>query len=225
MARFKKNKLFFEGKSKSFEAEKIRSAQVSLQFALTTLDKAQTIMFTSANKGEGKTFCISNIAKEYAKLGKKVLLVDLDLHRPRLSQSIAPREVGGLMLGVRDLSVLADQILPLAEENLFFLPTGPLPSNPLEVVSSGLLAEVFAKLEEEFDMIFIDTPPVRVLSDGRMIATLCDGVVLVVRNGMTKLNEVEEAKASIENAGVPIVGAILNGQQYNKKEKSTYAYY
>ncbi|MBC1458785.1 CpsD/CapB family tyrosine-protein kinase [Listeria newyorkensis] len=225
MVRFKKNKLFFEGKSKSFEAEKIRSAQVSLQFALTTLDKAQTIMFTSANKGEGKTFCISNIAKEYAKLGKKVLLVDLDLHRPRLSQSIAPREVGGLMLGVRDLSVLADQILPLAEENLFFLPTGPLPSNPLEVVSSGLLAEVFAKLEEEFDMIFIDTPPVRVLSDGRMIATLCDGVVLVVRNGVTKLNEVEEAKASIENAGVPIVGAILNGQQYNKKEKSTYAYY
>lgn len=225
MARFKKNKLFFEGKSKSFEAEKIRSAQVSLQFALTTLDKAQTIMFTSANKGEGKTFCISNIAKEYAKLGKKVLLVDLDLHRPRLSQSIAPREVGGLMLGVRDLSVLADQILPLAEENLFFLPTGPLPSNPLEVVSSGVLADVIAKLEEEFDMIFIDTPPVRVLSDGRMIATLCDGVVLVVRNGVTKLNEVEEAKASIENAGVPIVGAILNGQQYNKKEKSTYAYY
>ncbi|WP_430535623.1 CpsD/CapB family tyrosine-protein kinase [Listeria rocourtiae] len=225
MARFKKSKLFFEGKSKSFEAEKIRSAQVSLQFALTTLDKAQTIMFTSANKGEGKTFCISNIAKEYAKLGKKVLLVDLDLHRPRLSQSIAPREVGGLMLGVRDLSVLADQILPLTEENLFFLPTGPLPSNPLEVVSSGLLAEVFAKLEEEFDMIFVDTPPVRVLSDGRIIATLCDGVVLVIRNGVTKLNEVEEAKASIENAGVPIVGAILNGQQYNKKEKSTYAYY
>ncbi|EUJ44173.1 CpsD/CapB family tyrosine-protein kinase [Paenilisteria rocourtiae] len=225
MARLNKNKLFFEGKSKSFEAEKIRSAQVSIQFALSTLNKAQTIMFTSANKGEGKTFCISNIAKEYAKLGKKVLLVDLDLHRPRLSQAIAPREAGGIMLGVRDMSALANQILPLTEENLFFLPTGPLPSNPMEVVSSGLLAEVFTKLEGEFDMIFIDTPPLRVLSDGRMIATLCDGVVLVVRNGMTKLNEVEEAKVYIENAGVPIVGAILNGQQYNKKEKNTYAYY
>lgn len=225
MARLKKNKLFFDGKSKSFEAEKIRSAQVSLQFALTTLKKAQTIMFTSANKGEGKTFCISNIAKEYAKLGKKVLLVDLDLHRPRLSQAIAPRELGGLMLGVHDKSVLMDQIIPLVEENLFFLPTGQLPSNPLEVVSSGLLAEMFARLEDEFDMIFIDTPPVRVLSDGRMIATLCDGVVLVVRSGVTKINEVEEAKAHIENTGVPIIGTILNGQQYNKKEKNTYAYY
>ncbi|MBC1795783.1 CpsD/CapB family tyrosine-protein kinase [Listeria booriae] len=225
MARYKENKLFFEGKSKSFEAEKIRSAQVSLQFALTSLEKAQTIMFTSANKGEGKTFCISNIAKEYAKLGKKVLLVDLDLHRPRLSQAIAPREQGGLMLGIRDISVLEDQILPLTDENLFFLPTGPLPSNPLEVISSGKLTEVLAKLKEEFDMIFIDTPPVRVLSDGRMIATLCDGVVLVIRNGVTKLKEVEEAKAHIENTGVPIIGGILNGQQYNKKEKNTYAYY
>ncbi|MBC2177761.1 CpsD/CapB family tyrosine-protein kinase [Listeria booriae] len=225
MARFKKNQLFFAGKTKSFEAEKIRSAQVSLQFSLTGLEKAQTIMFTSANKGEGKTFCISNIAKEYAKQGKKVLLVDLDLHRPRLSQAIAPMEQGGLMKAIRDLSTLEKQILSLEEENLFFLPTGPLPANPLEVVSSGLLGPLFSKLEASFDMIFIDTPPVRVISDGRMIATLCDGVVLVVRNGVTKLNEVEEAKAHIENTGVPIIGGILNGQQYNKKEKNTYAYY
>ncbi|WP_430535049.1 CpsD/CapB family tyrosine-protein kinase [Listeria rocourtiae] len=225
MARLKKNQLFFTGKSKSFEAEKIRSAQVSLQFSLSTLEKAQTIMFTSANKGEGKTFCISNVAKEYAKQGKKVLLVDLDLHRPRLSQAIAPREQGGLMNAICDVSSVDDQIIALGDENLFFLPTGLLPANPLEIVSAGLLVPLFSKLEEWFDMIFIDTPPVRVLSDGRMIATLCDGVVFVVRSGVTKLHEVEEAKAHIENTGIPIIGGILNGQSYNKKEKNTYAYY
>lgn len=225
MARFKKNQLFFAGKTKSFEAEKIRSTQVSLQFSLTGLEKAQTIMFTSANKGEGKTFCVSNIAKEYAKQGKKVLLVDLDLHRPRLSQTIAPMEQGGLMNAVRDMSSVDNQILTLKEENLFFLPAGPLPSNPLEIVSSGSLLPLFDKLKKMFDLIFIDTPPVRIVSDARMIATLCDGVVLIVRSGVTKLNEVEEAKTHIENTGVPIIGGILNGQSYTRKEKDTHAYY
>lgn len=76
-----------------------------------------------------------------------------------------------------------------------------------------------------FDLIFIDTPPVRIVSDARMIATLCDGVVLIVRSGVTKLNEVEEAKTHIENTGVPIIGGILNGQSYTRKEKDTHAYY
>ncbi|WP_244966872.1 CpsD/CapB family tyrosine-protein kinase [Listeria grandensis] len=224
--RSKKKLPFFDGDSNSFEAEKIRSIQVNMQFSLLTQENHKKIMFTSANKGEGKTFCIINIAKEAANQGKKVLLMDLDLHHPRLSQSLLPKERKGLMNAVKEGNNknIHDSIYKM-DENLYVLPTGVLPPNPLGIISSPLFSETLDLLEDKFDHIFIDTPPVRVLADGRVIASLCDGVVMVIRNGVTKLYEVEEAKDYIDKAGAPLIGAILNGSKYSEKDKKVYAYY
>ncbi|KGL39831.1 CpsD/CapB family tyrosine-protein kinase [Listeria booriae] len=222
-----KNKvLFFEGESNSFEAEKIRSIQVNMQFSLLAQMKHKKIMFTSANKGEGKTFCIINVAKEAANQGKKVLLIDLDLHQPRLSQSLLPREKRGLMNIIKEQhNINSSKCIYNISENLYVLPTGILPPNPLGIISSDFFAETLKLLESEFDHIFIDTPPVRVLSDGRVIASLCDGVVMVIRSGITKVYELKEAKDYIDKTGTPIVGAILNGSKYSEKDKKVYAYY
>ncbi|KMT60361.1 putative capsular polysaccharide biosynthesis protein [Listeria fleischmannii 1991] len=224
MKKKKLNGLFLTNK-KSFEAEKIRSIQVSLEFALITQKKKKILMFTSANKGEGKTLCISKIAQEAARQGKRVLLIDLDLHRPRLSKSLCGQNTKGLMNILREDGDLNDYVLSLNEDNLYLLPTGPLPPNPLEVISSDTLKELIAAISEDFDYVFIDTPPVRILSDSRVVATLCDGVIFVVKNGETKMQELKEAKEAISKTGTPIIGAILNGYTYNKKAKSSYVYY
>ncbi|WP_088810810.1 MULTISPECIES: CpsD/CapB family tyrosine-protein kinase [Listeria] len=220
----KEKLLLYKRGEKTFEAEKIRAIQVSLQLSFLAQKKHKRIMFTSANKGEGKTFCISNIAQEIARQGKKVLLMDMDLHRPRLTRQLSFDRNNGLMTVMQNPDLLSQSIFDI-EDDFHFMPTGPLPPNPLEIISSEGFRGLLEKLDDMYDIILIDTPPIRVLADGRIIASLCDGVVFVVREGVTKIGEIEEIKAYVDSSGTPLIGAILNGHQYNKKDKSTYAYY
>ncbi|KMT61440.1 capsular polysaccharide biosynthesis protein [Listeria fleischmannii 1991] len=222
--RSRKKLLLFESGEKTFEAEKIRSIQVSLQLSLLARKKNKRIMFTSANKGEGKTFCISNIAKEFARQGKKVLLLDMDLHRPRLTKQLLYKGQNGLMTVMQNPELLEESQFEI-ENNFYFMPTGPLPPNPLEIISSTAFEELLDTLDSMYDILLIDTPPIRVLADGRVIASLCDGVVLVVREGITKVAEVEEIQGYINKSGAALIGAILNAHHYKKKDKSNYAYY
>lgn len=220
-----KNKLFFSGEYASFEAEKIRSVEVNLQFLLQSDEKKKKILFTSADKNEGKTLCISNIALELSKKKKKVLLIDLDLRNPRLTTEMGKKTLQGVTEIVQKEVPWESVVVSLNQDHLYFLPTGSLPLNPLELLHSKKFAHLMSEVEKVYDYVFIDTPPVTLIADGLVIAQLCDGIVLIVREGETRIQVVNEAKKLLEQTGTPLLGAILNGTKYSKKERRSYDYY
>jgi capsular exopolysaccharide synthesis family protein len=192
-----------------------------------------TIVLTSANPGEGKTTVVCNLAIAFAEIGKKVLLVDADLRRPRLHSVFGLDNTFGLC------SILQDgwtSIKPVSQmgyaagsgaisENLYVLPSGP----PIREVGKALftdrLRELFATLKQEFDIVLIDSPPVLQISDARVLGRMADGVILVVRAGHTTREAALAAFRSLNDVHCRVLGTILNYWDPNGFPFKSYAGY
>ncbi|MBC2035221.1 CpsD/CapB family tyrosine-protein kinase [Listeria booriae] len=210
----------------TFIAERFRAIKTNLQFMRTDEgEPLQTLVFTSAHKGEGKSFCALNLAVTYARQNLKVLLVDADLYKPKLTSQFKMKYQEGLS------NILTEQVDPMeyvqegCEENLYFLPSGLVPPNPLELINTERMKDVLDTYKEAFDLVVFDTPPVLLLNDGRILGSMCDGVILTVRSNVTKEKDVLQAIDLINRAEGRVVGSILNGKKYGTREMKTYSYY
>jgi capsular exopolysaccharide synthesis family protein len=192
-----------------------------------------TIVLTSANPAEGKTTVVCNLAIAFAEIGKRVLLVDADLRRPRLHTVFGLDNKFGLC------SILQDgwtSIKPVSQmgydagsgaisENLYVLPSGP----PIREVGKALftdrLPELFATLKEEFDIVLIDSPPVLQIPDARVLGRMADGVILVVRAGHTTREAALAAFRSLSDVHCRVLGTILNYWDPNGFPFESYAGY
>jgi len=194
---------------RSPSAEAFRTLRTNLMFS-QAVNQMRTLVVTSASPGEGKTVTASNLAVSFAQQGVRVLLVDGDLRRGRLHRVFgSPREPG-----------LSDYILAYSDEesvthetavpNLYVINSGKIPPNPAEMLGGEIAKEKFAKLTEGYDLVIIDTPPLLAASDAAIVATLADGVVVVLRAGSTETAAAQQPMQQLRALNVRIVGAILN---------------
>ena len=171
---------------------------------------AKVLLVTSTRPGEGKTFVTTNIALTFAQHGERVLIVDSDLRLPNVAASLAiDSEVGISQLYNGDVT-LDQAIIRQMEPNLDVLPVGTTCKNPTQVINSPRFAELIAELRTRYDRIVIDSPPLGAVSDALHMVPMVDGVVYVVRFSMVKKRNALSCIARLREAGVPIVGAILN---------------
>jgi polysaccharide biosynthesis transport protein len=188
-------------------SESYRSLRTALM--LSSAKELKAVAVTSAVAGEGKTATASNLAVVLAQLGRQVLIVDCDLRKPRLHQVFRVSNRHGL---VNQLTSSADPepIFPTEVPNLWITPSGPIPPNPSELLSSDRMREWLRSVRARFDFVVIDTPPALAVTDATIVGLLADGVVLTLRCGKVTREEARHCRDRLRQSGLKILGAVLN---------------
>jgi tyrosine-protein kinase Etk/Wzc len=213
--------------ARSSSAEAYRTLRTNLIFS-QAVQTLRTLVVTSPAPSEGKTTTAANLAVSFAQQGMRVLLVDCDLRRSRIHKMFGvPREPGmtELILGQLEQDAVTRET---AVPGLYVLPSGVLPPNPSEMLGGERMRKTLLGLSEAFDLIVLDTPPLLAASDAAILATIADGVVLVVRAGVTEAEAGQQAIAQLQSVGARVVGAVLNDpdsklQQYGGYYNYEYA--
>ncbi|RUS45282.1 CpsD/CapB family tyrosine-protein kinase [Cohnella sp. AR92] len=201
-------------------AEAYRTLRTNIQFSGID-ERVQFLMVASAQSGDGKSTTISNLAITYAQEGKKTLLIDGDLRKPSLHHMFGISNRLGLTNVLVNEHPWNSALRASDIPNLFIMTAGALPPNPSEILASQRMRNLMEELSEEFDMILFDTPPILAVTDGLIISSLCDGVVMVIKSGRTKHALARKLKQSLEHAKARIFGVVLN----NVKRKTGEGYY
>lgn len=215
-----KRSLITNNDPKSPISEQYRTIRTNIQFS--SVDKEfRTIVVTSSGPGEGKSTTIANLAVVFAQQGKKVLLVDADLRKPTVHYTFNLINTFGLTNVLTRQSELKDVVKESLEKNLYVLSSGPIPPNPAELLGSKAMEHFMKEVVEEFDMVLFDAPPLLAVTDGQVLASKCDGAILVVSSGKTETEQAVKAKELLDAANSHIIGVVLN----NKKMQNAHQYY
>lgn len=190
-------------------AEAYRTLRTNLMFS--SVDRAiRVLVVSSAVPGEGKSTAAANLAVTLAQGGQRTLLVDCDLRKP--SQHAlwgVPNEQGLTTMLLETAARDRPPLQPTALESLSLLTSGPLPPNPADVIGSRRMEEVIAALREQADYIVFDAPPVLAVTDAALLALKTDGLLLILRAGVSRRDQTARAKQELERVNVPLIGAVL----------------
>ncbi len=209
-------------------AEAFRTLRTNLQFVMKKT-AGNVIMFTSTVSGEGKTFVSSNFAVSAAMLGKKVLMMGVDIRRPRLAEvfNIDPKAEGitsYLCADENEVAMLDDLIIPSTEvHNLYLLPAGIVPPNPAELLSKSNIDVALNYLSKKFDYVIMDTAPVGLVSDSIILSRVADAVVYVSRVDYTERSAFEFLNGLVKDGKLENVSIVVNGEDVEKRRR-TYGY-
>lgn len=182
--------------------------------------KLKKILVTSSGHGEGKTSTAINLCISFAKSGLKVLLLDADLHKPMVVKHFGNRSFIGLTNYISGKAVLEEIINSTDMENFFYIPCGPKPTNPEDILSSSRFSQMLDELEKSFDIIIIDSPSIGKYVDAALLAGQADGVLLVLKVNHVDSRRAKTAKDRLEQLGGKIFGVVLN-----KMDKGYYKLY
>jgi capsular exopolysaccharide synthesis family protein len=198
-----------EGK-RSFIAEEFRQLRTSLTY-MGVDENHKKVMITSSITGEGKSFIAINLGISLSLMGKRVVLLELDLRKPKLSEQFhISRKIGlsNYLIGKLE----ADEIIKQTpSENLFLIPSGPIPPNPSELIANGKLQELLSHLEKKFDYILIDTAPVNPVTDAFILSPLCNVSLFVVRYDYTPKVMLQKLDDKLKRKGLKNPAIIFNG--------------
>lgn len=185
----------------------------------------KSLLVTSSLPGEGKTTTAVNTAFSLAQTGASVVIVDADMRRPRLRSIFGVDHKLGLS-SVLSSSLSEDEILELVARDeatgLGILTSGPIPPNPAELIGSDQMRHLLSALQNHFDHVIIDSPPVSSFTDGVLISTMVDGVLLVVQGGKSSRHIVRRSKQLLQDVGAKIFGVVLNNTEVQSHD---YYYY
>jgi succinoglycan biosynthesis transport protein ExoP len=209
----------------SYEAEAFRSLRTALSFLGPEKDR-KTILFTSANPAEGKTYCSFNYAMALAQMGLRTLLIDADLRRPNLSKHVpADIKARGLTACLAQRATIVDCSKPTGIENLFILPAGERASNPAELLASGDFAGLLKEAVLHFDRIVLDSAPINAVSDTQLIAKDVRSVCFVVRAGKTPMRAIIRACALLAQGGSNPDGIVFNRVPRRSRDRYYFSEY
>jgi succinoglycan biosynthesis transport protein ExoP len=190
-------------------SEAFRALRTAVLFS-TPGAPPKVILLTSATSGEGKSVTSLNLAATLAESGSRVLLIDADLRRPTCHRSLGTGNARGLSSFLSGQATLAEVITPLDKPHLDFLPAGPTPPNPAELVGSSRMRDLLASLRDEYEFVIVDSPPVVPVTDGVVLSREADAVVLVVKGHDTPLELVRRARDHLGVANAHLIGAVIN---------------
>lgn len=184
----------------------------------------KSILVTSMSPQEGKTTTIVNLAVAIAQSDNKVVLIDGDLRRPRVHKIFGLAAGKGLstyLAGASDMDIIFEG--PLS--NLFIIPSGPIPPNPSELLSSNRMKELVGELREKFDLILIDSPPCLSVTDSLILSRILDGAIIVAKSGATTYEALAKGLKSLKDINARTLGIVLNSVDMKKSDYYHYGYY
>lgn len=208
--------------AKSPIVEAYRGIRTSIEYS--NLDNnLKVILLTSTQQNEGKSTIASNLAISFSNLqNKKILLIDCDLRNPSLHRIFEISNSKGIMNILKGDMDFDKVIYNEKGSSLDVLTTGAMPPNPDDVLGTEKMRSFIQKIKERYDYIFIDSPPIGIVSDASILSQMSDGIIFVVSSGEVELDFAKLAKEKLENVNAKILGAILN--KYESKN-ADYGYY
>jgi len=204
-------------------AEAFRSLRTDLQFF--SVDKPlKKMLITSSIPGEGKTLVTANLAMAYAELGHKVVIVDADIRKPKQPSVFGVERKPGFTDYFMDLVPYEQIVRHLPVRDLDLIPSGTVPPNPGEVLNSQKMADLIERLEQEYDYVLVDAPPLLSISDAKALSRIVENLLLVFRFARTEKHYVREAVANLMQIKASIIGFVFNGIEVGSG-KGYYKYY
>lgn len=214
---------------------KKRSSELVVQNAAKTLlanirfasvdNPIRTITMTSSIPNEGKSTVAINLAQAIATSGKSVLLVETDMRRRSLADTLGVRSRGGLYAVLSEQMTIEQAVGTTGQKNFYFLDSEPHIPNPADIIASHRFAKLVKELKEKFQYVIFDAPPVGTFIDAAELATLTDGVLFVIRENFTKREEVVNAVEQLRKSDkVNIIGTVMNCCEVESSEYY-YSYY
>ena len=195
---------------KSRIAEAVKTIKTNLEFSSVD-GNSKKIMLTSTDTGEGKSFITACLAESYAQSGKKVLIIDCDLRRGRQFEIFGVSNNEGLSnILISDLKDAKVQVIKTKLKGVYLLPSGTIPPNPSELLESNKMHELISTLEQDYDIILFDCPPVIGLSDSLIVTKYVDTTIMVAAYKITQIDLLKKSVKSLEAVNAKIAGVIFN---------------
>ncbi|HEY0222623.1 MAG TPA: CpsD/CapB family tyrosine-protein kinase [Lactovum miscens] len=208
---------------KSPISEQYRTIRTNIEFIMSDRN-LKSIMITSPEAEVGKSTTVSNLAVTFAQQGKKVLLIDADLHKPSAYITFhVENRVGLANVLARQVDINSALQRTQINENLTILTSGPIPPNPSELLGSEAFRLLIENASSRFDVILIDAPPILAVTDSQILSRTTDGVILVARANQTKKEELVKAKKLLDQVQANVLGVVLHG--VDPKGTAYYYYY
>jgi tyrosine-protein kinase Etk/Wzc len=190
-------------------SESFRAVRTNLKYFVKDI-KSPVISVSSTITAEGKTFFSANLAVIMAMAGKKVLLMGLDLRKPRIHRILGTDNETGISSFLIGEAKLEDILKKTETENLWYAPAGPVPPNPAELIDSDKMIELIKLAKDRFDYIIIDTPPAAIVTDALLVSALTDLYIFVVRQRYTSRSTLELIEELRNNKNIKSLGVVLN---------------
>jgi tyrosine-protein kinase Etk/Wzc len=208
---------------RSTNAESFRSLRADINFLSEQKDKL-TLLFTSSISGEGKTFVSINMAAVYALMGKKTILIGLDLRKPKIAEDFNMVNDKGLSTCLSSNISWKDVVKPSGFEGLDVILSGPIPPNPAELLLQDKFGEIIKEIKENYDIVVFDCPPVGLVSETKQLFVFADINFFVFRQGFSNKGNTQILNNLVEKGGVSKIYGILNDVHLDKKYGYGYGY-
>jgi capsular exopolysaccharide synthesis family protein len=211
------------GHPKSMLSEAYRNIRTSILLSFSE-KPPKKIVITSPNPSEGKTTTVINTAIALSQTGAQVLIIDTDMRKPRVHKIFDEENGVGLSNFLSGHAELESIIKKTEIPNLYYIPSGPIPPNPSELVSSNRFKNMLASLGERFDHLVLDSPPVLGFADSIILSTSVDGIILVVLGGKTPRETLQRAKDVLHQVNAKILGVVINRIDIHRSDYGYYYY-
>lgn len=205
--------------------ESYKAARTNITFALGASKGCKKIIITSANPGEGKTTTTINLSIAFAQTGAKVLVIDGDLRKPRIYRHLQIERKNGLsdvLCGFVDVDTAIHHCEPYGID---CITSGQIPPNPAELLASEAMGNLLDVLSEKYDYIFIDTPPVTIVTEAAVLSKFANGVIIIARQNYTIHESIAKARENLLFANAKILGYILNDISQGRYHYGQYYYH
>ncbi|MBK9176771.1 MAG: polysaccharide biosynthesis tyrosine autokinase [Flavobacteriales bacterium] len=212
------NYVVVDSDPKAAITESFRTVRTNLEYIPSPEGQGKVVMVTSYRPNEGKTFCSVNLSAILAKAGKKVLLLEMDLHKPKVAVGLGMSSTVGLSTVLIGKAHWREGVLPTQFENFSVILSGPTPPNASELVLSKHLETLFADARNEYDYIMVDTPPVGLITDALLMMRYVDATLFVLNTQFASKDHVNNAMEVLNANPKKNVGFILNGVRMKKSK-------
>lgn len=204
------------GEGDYFIQEAYKTLRTNIQFCGKNI---KVIAITSVNENEGKSTISLHIGKSFADLGKKVLFVDADMRKSVIAgRNTTVDTPGGLSELLTELKEKEECFYPVKDLPMDVVFSGPYPPNPVELLNSDMFAKLIGDAREEYDYVIIDTPPLGQVIDAAVVATKCDGVIMVLGSSKVHYKQAQELVQQIEKSGSKMLGIVRNRRGKNDRK-------